>query len=112
MENPLPTLSIKRISFISVLSFTFCMCSIVLMIFNIINSVISLVEVQNTTIILGIVLLLFVIASLVLGVIDVCSKDRKKMLSIISLVISGILFGIFIIILMILTLYTSSGPTY
>ncbi|MEN6315115.1 MAG: hypothetical protein ABFD25_12815 [Clostridiaceae bacterium] len=111
IEQPENTVSEKkRISLISILSFTSCILALGFVFFNIIGLALRLYNIQSIKGYLGIVLIFLIVASMVLGIIDVCLKNRNKTLSIISLVISGGFLGLFIIILFILTLYTSSGP--
>lgn len=100
----------KRMSLISILSFASCILALGIVFLNIISLVLRLYSIQSIMGYLGIILIFLIVTSVVLGVIDVCLKNRNKTLSIISLVISGGFFGLFTIILFILTLYTSSGP--
>jgi len=98
----------NKFSTLSILSFSMSLVSLTIMFISFMNTVFSLINNETIKLVLGIILIIAMLSSFVLAIIDVSMKDRKKTLSIISLVIGG--GFLFIIILFILTLYTASGP--
>lgn len=94
-----------KISSISILSFALSLFSFALIFFSMMNSAFDIISNESIKLILGIALISVMFTSFVLAIIDICKKNRKKILSFISLVVGG--GFLFIIILLILTLYTA-----
>ncbi len=96
----------KKISVLSIISFCFCLGIIGMMMLSSFIQASEMTVDQNIKSILGLISILLGISSLVLGIIDVCKKNRIKVLSIISIVFTGGVSLLFILIT--LTLYTAS----
>jgi uncharacterized membrane protein (DUF373 family) len=103
IEGPLYSIRVKKISFISTLSFLLCIGAVGTLLYNFVCSETGMIQAQNVRTVLGTVTILLAIVSLLFAIIDICHKNHKKILSIISLVISGgilILFAFIILTLL------------
>lgn len=103
METRNNPVTAPKISVLSIISFCFCIGTIGMMMLSSFSQASGMVADQNIRKILGFIVIFLPVSSLLLGIIDVCKKNRIKVLSIVSIVITG---GVFLLIILItLTLF-------
>lgn len=116
VNNRTDTIPNLKHSSIGILSLVFCVLSLVPTIVNmftggLITKLLEVLHIGFLNVIAFCWLVVFLLAALILSIIDLRKPNRLKSLSKASLIISSIIIGVFLLLLVIL-LFTTTGNTY